>query len=272
MQKYLRVLALSCAITLVACSTESETAADVFKGQSAEQIYQSAEKALDKKRYKESIKDFEGLSALYPFSEYEPKAQLDVIYAYYMAEDYLTAAAAADRYTRLYPRAEHVDYAYFMKGMAQYQTNRGFASKYFNLDLAQRDLANAQQAFDDFNRLIQLFPDSKYVPNARARMVNLRNLMALHEVEVAEYYMQHNAYVAAVNRANYVVEHYQTSPAVISALGVLVKAYRALGMTDLANQTLTILQYNYPNSEVYQQLASTKPQLNAVKSTKTTQN
>lgn len=268
MQKYLRALVLSCTIALVACSTESETASDVFKGQSAEQIYHSAEKALSKKSYKEAIKDFEGLSALYPFSEYEPQAQLDVIYAYYMAQDYLTAAAAADRYTRLYPRAEHVDYAYFMKGMSQYQTNRGFASKYFNLDLAQRDLVNAQQAFDDFNRLIQLFPDSKYVPNARARMINLRNLMALHEVEVAQYYMNHNAYVAAVNRANYVVEHYQTSPAVISALGILVQAYRALGMTDIANQTLAILAYNYPNSEVYQQLAGPGPQLHATKPTK----
>ncbi len=240
---------------VTACSTNTDSPAQAFKGQSAKQIYTAGEQALAKKSYKKAIKNFEGLDALYPFSEYEQQAQLELIYAYYEDEDYASSAAAAERYIKLYPRSKNVDYAYFMKGMAHYQTNRGFASKYFNLDLAQRDLTNAQQAFNDFGTLIRFFPDSPYNKNARARMINLRNLMALHEVEVANYYMRHDAYLAAVNRANYVLKHYQTSPAVIPALGVLVKAYRKLGLDDMADQTLTIFKYNYPNSELYKQLA-----------------
>lgn len=258
MRKYYYLLILSFILLLVSCSTETKTPADEFKGQTAKDIYTQGEQYLAKKRYKDTIKNFEGLDALYPFSEYEESAQLQLIYAYYMDEDYASSAATAERFIRLYPRSSHVDYAYFMKGMAHYETNRGFATRYFNLDLAERDLTNSEQAFNDFSTLIQYFPSSPYASNARARMITLRNLMALHEVEVATYYLHHDAYLAAANRANYVVEHYQTSPAVISALGILVQSYRQLGLTDLANQTMEILKYNYPKSDIYKQLLETK--------------
>ena len=245
-------------LSIAACATDTDNPAAQFKGQDAKQIFMNGEKSLAKKGYKDAIKNFEGLDALYPFSPYEEQAQLQLMYAYYMDQDYSSSAATAERFIRLYPRSPHVDYAYYMKGMAHYQTNRGFASKYFNLDMAQRDLSNSQQAFNDFATLIKYYPNSIYTSNAKARMVNLRNLMALHEVEVANYYMNHNAYLAAINRANYVVQHYQTSPAVIPALGVLVKSYRKLNMTEMADNTLKIMGYNYPNSELYKQLAGTR--------------
>lgn len=257
MKKRIVIILLLC-LSIAACASDSDTMADKFKGENAKDIYMKGQQSLAKKGYKDAIKNFEGLDALYPFSPYEEQAQLQLIYAYYMSEDYTSAAATADRFIRLYPRSAHVDYAYYMKGMAHYQTNRGFASKYFNLDLAQRDLSSTKQSFNDFATLIQLYPNSIYASNAKARMVNLRNLMALHEVEVANYYLNHNAYLAAVNRANYVVEHYQTSPAVIPALGIVVQSYRKLGMNDMADQTLQVLGYNYPNSEIYKQLAGTR--------------
>lgn len=242
-------------MSIAACASDTETAADKFKGQNAKQIFMKGQQSLAKEGYKDAIKNFEGLDALYPFSPYEERAQLQLMYAYYMDQDYASSAATADRFIRLYPRSAHVDYAYYMKGMAHYQTNRGFASKYFNLDLAQRDLSKSKLAFNDFATLIQLYPNSIYASNAKARMVNLRNLMALHEVEVANYYVNHDAYLAAINRANYVVKHYQTSPAVVPALALLVKSYRKLDMNDMAEQTLQVMGYNYPNSEAYKQLA-----------------
>lgn len=249
-------LALATGLGLTACSTPSgQSPGDAYKGQSAQQIYDAGDQALAKKHYQDAIKHFEGLEALYPFSPYEEQTQLDTIYAYYQSNDYDSAAAAADRFIRLYPRSEHVDYAYYMRGMAHYQVNRGFASKYVNLDLAKRDLTNIKQSFDDFSQLIQLYPDSIYAPNAKARMVALRNLMAKHELEVADYYYRHQSYLAAANRANVVVEHYQQSPSIIPALGLMVRSYRALGLDDLANRALSILQYNYPNSTEYQNLS-----------------
>lgn len=233
---------------------DDQTPAEIFQGKNAQTIYQTGTQDLNKKKYKDAIKNFEGLDALYPFSPYQANAQLRLIYAYYMDENYVSAAATATRFIRLYPTDQHVDYAYFMRGMAHYQENRGFASKYFNLDLAQRDLSSEQQAFDDFLLLTQRYPNSMYAKNARERLINLRNIMALHEVEVALYYYKHSAYMAAINRANYVVTHYQTSPAVIPALGIMVQAYRKLGMTKLADQTLSVLGYNYPNTKLYKML------------------
>jgi outer membrane protein assembly factor BamD len=237
------------ALFLTGCTT-LPTPSDEFKGQTAQQIFEDGDRMLANKSYHDAIKQFEALDALYPFASYEEQAQLNLIYAYYQTEDFVSSATTAQRFIRMYPRSEHVDYAYFMKGMAHYEVNRGFASKYFNLDLAQRDLSNAEQAFKDFGDLIRYYPTSAFVPNAQARMINLRNLLARHEVEVATYYYNKNAYLAAANRANYVVEHYQTTPSVIPALGIMIDSYRNLGMDNLADQTLAILKYNYPDSDV----------------------
>lgn len=246
---------------LVGCSStdKGQSPGDAFKGQSAQQIFDAGELSLSKKHYQDAIKHFEGLEALYPFSSYEEQAQMDTIYAFYQNSDFDSAAAAADRFIRLYPRSAHIDYVYYMRGMSHYQVNRGFASKYVNLDLAKRDLSNATQAFDDFSQLVQLYPDSTYAASAKMRMIALRNLMAKHELEVADYYYRRGSYLAAANRANYVVEHYQQAPSIVPALGLMVRSYRQLGLTDMANRALSILQYNYPNSSEYIALKDAKP-------------
>jgi outer membrane protein assembly factor BamD len=246
-------------MSLAACSTStSDPITDAFKGQSEQQIYTGGTQALAKKNYSSAVKHFEALGALYPFSDDQEQAQLDLIYAYYMDQDYDSSAAAADRFIHLYPRSTHVDYAYYMKGMASFSVNRGFATKFVNLDLAERDLSATKGAFEAFQDLLQLYPDSPYAASARGRMVYLRNLLAAHEVEIANYYFKRKAYVAAINRANKVVQHYQQAPAVVPALGLLVESYQALKLNDQANQTLAILQLNYPDSAVYKQVSKGK--------------
>lgn len=246
------------ALTGCSLNDKGQSPGDAFQGQSAQQIFNAGEVSLKKKHYKDAIAHFEGLEALYPFSSYEEQAQIDSIYAYYESSDYDSAAAAADRFIRLYPRSEHIDYVYYMKGMSHYQVNRGFASKYVNLDLAKRDMASANQAYDDFAQLVQLYPDSTYGVSAKQRMIALRNLMAQHELEVGNYYYGHGSYLAAANRGDYVVEHYQQAPAIVPSLALMVRSYRMLGLTDLANRALSILQYNYPNSPEYLALKNAK--------------
>jgi outer membrane protein assembly factor BamD len=248
----------SLALTGCSVTDKGQSPGDAFQGQSAQQIFDAGEVSLKKGHYKDAIKHFEGLEALYPFSSYEEQSQIDSIYAYYESGDYDSAAAAADRFIRLYPRSEHIDYVYYMKGMSHYQVNRGFASKYVNLDLAKRDLSSANQAFDDFAQLVQLYPDSPYAASAKLRMIALRNLMAQHELEVGEYYYRRGSYLAAANRGDYVVEHYQQAPAIVPALGLMVRSYRLLGLSDMANRALSILQYNYPNSSDYLTLKDAK--------------
>lgn len=260
MKKWVMVGLLAGTLSLAACSSDkANPISDAFKGQSAQQIFDQGEKSLAKKSYKDAIKHFEGLAALYPFSDYQQQAQLDLIYAYYMDQDYPSAQAASDRYIHLFPRSPHVDYAYYMKGLSDFSIDRAFGSKLVNLDLASRDLSTTKQAFNDFSQLVELYPDSPYTPSARARMIYLRNLLATHELEVASFYMKHKSYVAAINRANYVVQHYQQSPAVIPALGVLANAYHKLELNKQADQITAILALNYPDSSVYKQLLKEYP-------------
>lgn len=242
---------------LAGCAATTDPTA-AFKNQTSAQIYQGGEQALAKKKYSTAVKHYEALDALYPFSADAGQADLDIIYAYYMNDDAPSAEAAADRYTRLYPRSPNVDYAYYMKGLADFTQDRGWIQRFFPLDLTERDPGSVQQTFTDFGALTRQFPDSPYAPDARQRMIYLRNLLAAYELNVAKYYFRRGAYVAAANRANYIIQHYDGTPQDQQALGIMIKSYRALGLDALVNQTVAVLKWNYPNGPVLQELIKEK--------------
>ena len=228
--------------------------ADAFANRSAEQIFQGGEQALVKKQYQKAIQHFEALDILYPFGVHDEQAQLDLIFAYYQHTDYAQAAVAASRFIRLYPRSQHVDYAYYMRGMANFNQDRGVFQRYVETDLAKRDLGTAKQAYRDFMDFIHRYPNSAYAADARERMIYLRNLMARHELLVARFYYRREAYVAAVNRCLYLIEHYQQAPEIVKALELLVLSYQELELPGLAQQFMDVLAYNYPDSQEYKQL------------------
>lgn len=241
-------------LSLMGCAVKQKSSAEEFRGQTAEQIFKKGENLIVDKKYTAATKPLEALNALYPFSPYQQQAQLDLMYAYYKADDFASTAIAAERYIHIYPRDKNVDYAYYMKGMAHFSQDRGMIQRYVNIDVSKRDLAPAKEAFSDFAELIRRFPASSYAYDARERMIFLRNMMAKHEYDVAELYFRREMYVAAQNRANYVVRHYQQSPEVIPALGLIVETGRKIGLNDLSEQSMKILAYNYPDSKTYQDL------------------
>ena len=194
--------------------------------------------------YLTAAKNFNGLLVLYPFSKYAEQAALDIIYADYMSENYTSTVADTDRYIHLYPRSQYVDYAYYMKGLADFQQNWDFFNKYFGVKIAKRDLLAAHTAFYDFKILLLRFPASQYAADARQRMIFLRNIFAAHEIQVAEYYLQRSAYVAAANRANYVIERYQGTPQVLSAFAILRITNTELGLPVAAAQAGQALSLN----------------------------
>lgn len=245
--KYTGLIILT--LLVAACNSVTDPAAQ-FKGQSAAQIYYGGERALAVGKYSTAVKNFEGLDALYPFSDYAEQAQLDIIYAYYQSSDAASAAAAAERYTHLYPRSPHVDYAYYMKGVADFNEDKGWEQKYFPTPLTQLDPGTARKSFNDFSTVVTLFPESVYAPDSRQHMLYLRNLFAEYELNVAHFYFDRRAYVAAINRANYILQNYQGTPSVEGAMVMLVESYRALNMVDKAQQAEAVLKYNYPNSAV----------------------
>ncbi len=266
-------LFLAILIGILLISGCSKSKSDPFRKFNAQQLYEKGEFNLANKEYQTAISLFEALDARYPFSIYAEQAQLDIIYAYYKAGDKASAVAAADRYIQIYPASPNVDYAYYLKGIANYDQEHGFLQRYVNINDAQRDLGTAFEAYQDFNTLIQRFPDSKYAPDARKRMIHLRELLARHDYEIAEYYYKRGSYVAAINRAQGVIHNFPQTAATEPALILLFKANRKLGLTKAADDALRILKLNYPNSSylLKHEAKQSKPAENTEKTSENTQ-
>jgi outer membrane protein assembly factor BamD len=235
-------------VLLSACASKSNDPLVAYQGQSVKQIYQSAKEALANRNYGHAIKDYEALSVVYPFNRYSEKAQLELMYSYYQNGDSPEAKATAERFIHLYPNNASIDYAYYMQALADMDQDRGWYLRYVPIDLSRRDPGTMRLAYQEFEQLINRYPGSRYVADARQRMIYLRNLFASYDLHIADYYFRKKAYVAAANRANEVVQHYQGAPEVKEALIIMIKSYRALGLEDLANQSLAVFKLNFPDS------------------------
>lgn len=245
--KIIAGLAVCLAVMLAGCNSVQEDRFLEFQNQSSQQIFRNGEVELAKKNYGEAIRHFEALDVLYPYGPHAEQAQLDLIYAYYKNDDYPSAAAAAERFIHLYPRSRSADYAYYMKGLAEFEQDRTWWQRVLPVDVAQRDPGMSHQAFNAFAELLRLYPHSQYAPDARQRMIYLKNLFARHELRVAEFYMQREAYVAAANRANYILQHYQGADAIPNALEVSIQAYQRMKLAGPARKSLDVLELNFPN-------------------------
>ena len=242
MNAFNKLLALLLIATLAGCASEPER-----QELSEREIYETAQGYLNSKNFSLAIQNLQLLESRYPFGPYAEQAQLEIIYAYYRGGDNEAAIAAADRFIRLHPQHEKVDYAYYMRGLSNYTEGEGLLERFIPTDMTQRDPGSAIQSFEDFRQLLQRFPDSTYADDARARMIYLRNRLARYEINVANYYFKRKAYLAAANRGRYVIENLPQTPAVPDALAVMVQAYLLLGMNDLAEQSLSVLRKNYPD-------------------------
>jgi outer membrane protein assembly factor BamD len=212
-----------------------------------QQMYEQIQEYLKNANYSEAVRALQLLESRYPFGQYAEQAQLELIYAHYQAYEHEAAVEAADRFIRLHPQNPNVDYAYYMKGLAAYTGTEDIFDRFIPTDHSERDTSHAREAFAEFAQLVSRFPASPYAADARARMVYLRNLLARHEITVANYYFRRGAYLAATNRGTYVVENFQHTPAVADGLAVMAQGYILLGYNDLARDTIAVLALNYPD-------------------------
>src|SRR5690554_6328075 len=229
---------------LAACSSNKATVLDESLSES--ELYVLAQKNLDANNYGQAIESLRALESRYPFGRYAEQAQLELIYAYYKNLEPEAAKSAADRFIRLHPQHPQVDYAYYMKGLAAFEQDNGLLARFLPLDMSKRDPGAARDAYNEFARLTARFPNSQYAPDARQRMIFLRNRLAANEIHVGHYYLTRKAYVAAAGRGRYVVENFQETPAVADGLALMVEAYLHLGLDDLAARSLEVLRLNYP--------------------------
>ncbi|HFD79098.1 MAG TPA: outer membrane protein assembly factor BamD [Gammaproteobacteria bacterium] len=239
--RWLLLIPLLTILLLPGCATTPD---DELAGLSANELYNRAKKALDSGDYETAINTFEKLQARYPFGKYAQQAQLEIAYAYYKFDEPDSAIATADRFINNNPGNPHLDYAYYLKGLANYNRGANLVDRLAPRDPSERDTRALRDAFNDFTQLVVKFPDSRYAQDAKQRLVYLHNMLARHEINVAYYYMKRGAYVAAANRAKYVIENYQRTPAAQDALRVLIEAYTKMGMKDLANDAKRVLDLN----------------------------
>ncbi len=227
-----------------ACSSNKP---EVDESLSESELYQQAQEDLDNNSYNNATAKLKALESRYPFGRYAEQAQLELVYAYYKNAEPEAAKAAAERFIRLHPQHANVDYAYYLKGLSSFDQDRGLIARFIPLDLTKRDPGAARDSYNDFAQLTSRFPNSHYAPDAKARMIYLRNLMAAYDIHVAHYYLTRQAYVAAANRGRYVVENFQQTPSVADGLAVMVEAYQRQQLNDLAASSLETLKLNYPD-------------------------
>ena len=218
--------------------------ADETKTWSASKLYAEAKASLSEGEYESAIDLYEKLEARYPHGAYAQQAQLETAYAYYKFEEPESAIAAAERFIKLHPRHTHVDYAYYLRGLATFPARKSVFEFAFPQDESKRDPNSSLESFNYFNELTRKFPQSKYANDATLRMRYLRNKVAKHELHVAMYYMQREAYIAAVDRASYVIEHYQKTPAIGAALLIMVEAYTKMDQPQLAQDAQRVYDTN----------------------------
>ena len=219
---------------------------------SAGRLYAEAKTLMSESAWEPAIKLFEKLEARYPYGRYAQQAQLEVAYAYFRQQETASAISACDRFIRLHPNHPSVDYAYYLKGLVNFNEDIGLMGFISNQDLTERDPKGARESFDAFKELVRKFPNSKYTPDAIARMNYLVNALASYEVHVARYYLKRGAYIAALNRAQAAIKTYPDAPAHEEALFLMIKSYDLLAMNDLRDDTERVMRKNFPKSQYYE--------------------
>lgn len=222
---------------------------DETKGWSAEKLYSEAKDNLNSGNYEQAVKLYEKLEARYPYGRYAQQAQLEIAYAYYKDNEPAQSVTAADRFIKLHPNHPSVDYAFYLKGLANFIEDPGWAGWFSGQDLTERDPKAARESFESFKELVTRFPESRYAPDSVARMQYLVNALASHEIHVARYYMRRGAYVAAANRVQYSLNSYPRAPANEEGLVILVSAYDKLGLKDLRDDAERVMKKNFPDSK-----------------------
>ena len=243
-------LVLYACILLLAGCAGSEGTKDDTDIWSETKLYSEATDKLNDADFAKCGKYFEKLEARFPFGPYSQQAQINSAYCYWKAQETAQALVAVDRFIKLHQGSPSLDYAYYLKGMITFNDDLGWLGKFTGQDLSERDPKAAKEAFESFKVVVDRFPDSKYAPDSLDRMRYIVNSLAEADVNVARFYYQRGAYLASANRAQLVIRDYDRAPAVEEALYLLVKSYDKLGMTDLSNDALRVLQLNFPDSQM----------------------
>jgi len=240
------VILLALALALGGCGW-LDRKLDEKRDWQVEDYYRAAKAELDSGSWLAAVKLYGELESRFPFGRYAQQAQLDTAYAYYKEGESAQSIAAIDRFIKSYPNHQNLDYALYLKALANFREDLGLLPTFLGRqDLADRDPKAARESFEMFKELVARFPDSRYADDALARMNHLVDALARHELHVARYYLRRGAWLSAVNRAQDIVVRFPNSPERREALEILVEGYDRMGMPDLRDDAKRVLAANYP--------------------------
>lgn len=241
-------LSLGLATALVGCSSNPKKEVIDTGPKSSEQIYfDKAQKALDRGQYGDAAKSLEAIDTYYPTGNYSQQAQLELLYAKFKQKDYEGTITLADRFIRLNPQHPNADYAYYIRGVANMELNYDNLLRYTSLKQSHRDVGYLKVAYQNFVDFIRRYPSSQYAVDAAQRMKFIGQELAESEMNAARFNIKRKAWLAAVERAQWVVEHYPQAPQTPEALATMAYGYEQLGDKATAQQYINVLKLNYPH-------------------------
>ena len=248
-RKFVNNLILAGAVLIMAgCSSTPDDEELQVDTSGADALYQDAKEKMRQGNFNAATATLSSLDSRFPFGPLSHQVQLDLIYSYYKTGKIDQAIATIDRFTRLNPNHSDVDYAIYMRGLTNMDSDNNLFQDLVGIDRSDRDPTHSREAFEDFRRLIQKYPDSKYAADAQKRMLFIKSRLAKYEIAIARFYMRREAYVAAANRGRYVLEYYSDTNHVQEALEIMVECYDQLKLDDLKNNAMKTLKLNYPES------------------------
>ncbi|MFO1493899.1 MAG: outer membrane protein assembly factor BamD [Lysobacterales bacterium] len=212
-----------------------------------DQMYSEAKSSMDSGNFERAVRYYKRLVSRFPFGDYAEQAQLDLAYSQYKRNEYDDAISTVNRFIKTYPAHPKIDYAYYLRGLVNFDRNRSYIDRILPSQAGNRDTEAARQSFNDFSEMLRRYPQSRYAADARQRMVYLKNDLANYELTIARYYFRRGACVGAANRAKYILENYQQSEQIPDALAILVQSYDALGQPELAADAKRVLVANAPD-------------------------
>lgn len=213
---------------------------------SAKKIYDTAKSSLLTQKYSSALEKYQELEQKYPFSQYARSALIESAYANYKSTELEKSIAYTQRFIKNYPDDSKLDYAYYLQGLCYFAMGKTLVHYILPRDPTTKSPQSLIKSFDVFSELYNRFPNSIYRPDVKYRLAVLRNMLAIHEIRVASFYIKRESYIATVNRIKYMLERYEGAQHTPDGLYLMAVAYRRLGHEDLALDTLRVLRENYP--------------------------
>ena len=216
------------------------------EGMPVETLYEKSHRLMEGGNWSGAETSFRRLIAQYPYGPYTEQAMIESAYAQYKAGKNDDAVSSIDRFIRTLPTHRNIAYLYYLRGLANGNSDTVFLRRVWSLDSSRRDLSTPRQAYADFNIVTARYPDTRYAADARQRMIELRDVFAQHEMDNALYYARRGAWVSAAGRATYLLETYPQSAFQNDAVALLGESYVHLGNKTLADDARRVLELNEP--------------------------